>query len=56
MGFMVLAVLVSQMMRINDDLPFVDKLQIQERINHFQFERNILDKLHAETGRTTLLS
>lgn len=35
MGLLSLAVMVTQMSRIADDLCLIDKMQIRERINHF---------------------
>lgn len=45
MGFCSFGIMFMQVYRIADDLPQIDKWQIRKNLNHFQYERNILEKL-----------
>ena len=44
-GLFTLAIFVAQLLRISQDLTYIDKMQIAERLNHFQFEKQILDRI-----------
>lgn len=44
-GLFTLAIFVAQLLRISQDLTYIDKMQIAERLNHFQFEKQIFDRI-----------